>query len=244
MLYSTQSSQARPSSAEDRESKMPKRPAFANAQAMTRTLKVPDLVSPELIAEPYQGPRERLPLLSWFTPTGWRARYQRMLAGVKNMYALAMCQRNITGFSIQTFKGGVINLYMQVNELIARSSLTLLKREVTGKCFSLLKKELKGRERAKWGKVVWGMEQPLTASNVEVLQARLLALDPNNTKTHFAQITVRLTSYQQFAAYSAKGSLVAGDPNKSVLVEDIWVVERALYSPAGRWVLAARLTGQ
>mmetsp|Transcript_11612 Transcript_11612/g.29385 ORF Transcript_11612/g.29385 Transcript_11612/m.29385 type:complete len:242 (+) Transcript_11612:228-953(+) len=52
MLYSTQSSQARPSSAEDRESKMPKRPAFANAQAMTRTLKVPDLVSPEVNQAP------------------------------------------------------------------------------------------------------------------------------------------------------------------------------------------------
>lgn len=31
---------------------MPKRPAFANAQAMTRTLKVPDLVSPEVSQAP------------------------------------------------------------------------------------------------------------------------------------------------------------------------------------------------
>lgn len=222
--------------------KMPKKPAGSNAQAMTRSLKVPDLVSPELIAEPYTGPRERLPLLSWFTPSGWRARYQRMLAGIKSMYGLAICQRHIEGFSVRTFKADVIDLYQRVNTLIAEGSLTLLKRDVTGKCFSLMKREMKGRERAKWAKVTWELSEPLALSNVEVPQSRLLALDPNNTKTHFAQITVRLQSQQRFAAYDKRGAKVAGDPATDVVVEDIWVVERAVYNPEGRWVLAARLT--
>eukprot|EP00951_Prasinocladus_malaysianus_P036118 scaffold377691_cov39-Prasinocladus_malaysianus.AAC.1 len=58
-----------------------------------------------MIAEPYRGPNPRLPLSSWFTPSGWRTRWQRfpspsihvlqIMAEVRGIYALASCTRNI-----------------------------------------------------------------------------------------------------------------------------------------------------
>jgi large subunit ribosomal protein L45 len=209
-----------------------------------RTLKLTDLASPELLAEPYAGPRPSLPFLtSWFTPTGWRARYYNILSEVKNLYALARCTKDISGFSMRTFKTEVLELYKNVNRLFAAGELTLLKRQATSKCFGLMKKEIKVRESGgKWAKVSWGLAEEPRLSNVELLQARLLALDPNNPKTHFAQLTVSITTKHTFAAYDKNGRIVAGDPEASVSVKDVWVVERALVNQQGRWILAARLT--
>ena len=47
-------------------------------------------------------------------------------------------------------------------------------------------------------------------------------------KTAWVQLTVKIPSEQSFAAYSAKKSLVAGNPDKAIKVEDTWVFERAL----------------
>lgn len=58
----------------------------------------------------------------------------------------------------------------------------------------MLKKELKGREMAKWGRVTWALAEEPRLSGVELMQARLLALDPQNPKTHFVQLTVILTN--------------------------------------------------
>ena len=228
------------------ESQEPQRkgPKGTNVQHVQRTLKVTDLASPELLAEPYTGPRPSLPFLtSWFTPAGWRARYHNVLREIKNLYALARCTKDISGFSMKTFKTEVLDLYRNVNSLFAAGELTLLKRQATGKCFGLMKKEIKVRQSGgKWSKVQWGLAEEPRLSDVELLQARLLALDPNNAKTHFAQLTVRIKTKHTFAAYDRKGRLVKGDPEASVGVEDTWVVERALVNPDGRWVLAARLT--
>jgi large subunit ribosomal protein L45 len=58
----------------------------------------------------------------------------------------------------------------------------------------------------------------------------------------FAQLTVRLQSTQRFAAYDARGRLLAGDPDAHFPVTDLWVFEMSLRkSVANRWRLAARL---
>ncbi len=58
----------------------------------------------------------------------------------------------------------------------------------------------------------------------------------------FAQLTVRLNSRQSFAAYDAKGRLLAGSPADTFPVTDLWVFEISLRRGiANRWRLAARL---
>jgi len=58
----------------------------------------------------------------------------------------------------------------------------------------------------------------------------------------FAQLTVRLRSRQTFAAYDARGKLLAGDPTAGFSVTDLWVFEMSLRKGiANRWRLAARL---
>jgi len=53
-------------------------------------------------------------------------------------------------------------------------------------------------------------------------------LELQDDKTAWVQLTVKIPSEQSFAAYSAKKSLVAGNPDKAIKVEDTWVFERAL----------------
>lgn len=53
-----------------------------------------------------------------------------------------------------------------------------------------MKKELKAREKANWGRVMWALGEEPRLSDLELVQGRLMALDPNNPQTHFAQLTV------------------------------------------------------
>ena len=54
------------------------------------------------------------------------------------------------------------------------------------------------------------------------------ALSPQDDKSAFSQLTVRITSRQNYAAYDGKGRVVAGDPSSIFPVTDLWVFERAL----------------
>ncbi|KAG0554154.1 hypothetical protein KC19_12G067500 [Ceratodon purpureus] len=57
--------------------------------------------------------------------------------------------------------------------------------------------------------------------------------------------TLRMLNYvfvQKFAAYDKHGKLVAGDPEKELKVEDIWVFERQISHPELRWKLCGRLS--
>mmetsp|Transcript_32105 Transcript_32105/g.91034 ORF Transcript_32105/g.91034 Transcript_32105/m.91034 type:complete len:215 (+) Transcript_32105:629-1273(+) len=209
---------------------------------MRRSVKVTDVASPEMIAEIYQGPKPRQPLISWFTVAGWKERYQRIIGEIKNLYALARCTKDIKGFSMRTFKTDVLELYKKINEHFAAGELTLLRRQTTGQCFGLMKRELKARDKANWGKVSWGLAEEPRLSDLELVQGRMLALDPNNPKTHFVQMTVKFSTKHKFAAYDRKGKLVAGKPEEVFPVQEFWVLERPLANPEGRWLLAARLT--
>jgi large subunit ribosomal protein L45 len=47
---------------------------------------------------------------------------------------------------------------------------------------------------------------------------------------------------QKFAAYDKHGKLVAGDLEKELTVEDIWVFEKHLSQPEAKWRLCGRLS--
>lgn len=154
-----------------------------------------------------------------------------------DVLTLGQCQ-SITGFTRDNFKAEASQLYRQISQLIAEKHVTPLRHLVTEKALTEIKREAKSREKAGWGRIVWevrDLDKPAT------LQGRMIFPNPNDTQMAFAQITVGFKSYQRYAAYDGKGRLVAGDPDKYVPVEDVWVLEHAFKLPNARWRLAARL---
>lgn len=109
--------------------------------------------------------------------------------------------------------------------------------------YSQMKNEIAQRGHGGWHRIEWSLIHRPTLREVQILQARLLG-DPKNEIMCFAQITVLLPSVQRFAAYGRNGKLLAGDPDKDIKVEDVWVFERNLNKDnlVARWRLAARLS--
>lgn len=58
-------------------------------------------------------------------------------------------------------------------------------------------------------------------------------------RSAFAQLTVRVRATHKFAAYDGRRRLVAGDPEREVPVQDVWVLERSFKEgPTSRWRVA------
>ncbi|KAK9823749.1 hypothetical protein WJX72_005137 [[Myrmecia] bisecta] len=194
-----------------------------------------------MLAEPYKGESSKLPLIAWLTISGWKERWRRWLGGVKSIYTVAKCKKYIKGWSLPEFKKEALTDYERICKMLAAGDLTGLRQVVTPAVFSDLKRELKAREAGGWHSVRWALVERPPLKKVEVVHGRLVAINPKDDKSAFAQLTVRFKSQQTFAAYNAQKELVAGQPGHALAVEDVWVFERALGAPEARWRLAARL---
>jgi large subunit ribosomal protein L45 len=196
-----------------------------------------------MIAEPYKGPPRPLPIFTLLTAAGWRERWSRVLGRVKNVYALAKVKKDIPNWTLASFKAEACELYSAVCAGIAAGDPNALRHKTTDSLLQDIKREHKQRLAGGWARVEWS----LTAlEECAVVHGRLVAPNPKDTTIAWAQLTVALRSTQRFAAYDARGNLVAGDPGKDVRVQDYWVMERSLLpnTPEGlkRWRAAARIT--
>ncbi|XP_020527109.1 uncharacterized protein LOC18440635 isoform X2 [Amborella trichopoda] len=179
----------------------------------TGALKV-SIVSPGFIYEPYER-REPISFWRrWFTRRGWKRTKEDMFLELKSAYAVAKL-RKLKGYSKQQFYNEAIQLYKEINTLMAKGDKTLLRKFVTENMYSILKNEIKQRE-SMWSSVYWEMIGP--AVKVRTLRARM-----------------------KFAAYDSKGTLISGDKTKEVLVRDIWVFERSLFHSGAYWRLCGRI---
>ncbi|XP_061349491.1 uncharacterized protein LOC133294758 isoform X1 [Gastrolobium bilobum] len=195
------------------------------------------LSSPGFIYEPYE-PREKIPFWKrWFTKSGWRRTKNDMILELKNAYAIAKLRKS--GYSKSHFYNEAVNMYKEINTLIANGDKKSLRKVVTEKMFSALKNEIKQRETA-WSKVYWELVEPV--DKIRTLRARLIGVDRNNLNKAFIQLTLEFLAKQKFEAYDAKGSVVAGDKNKEVLVRDIWVFEKSMFHPGACWRLCGRIS--
>ncbi|CAM6082832.1 unnamed protein product [Calypogeia fissa] len=196
--------------------------------------------SPGIIGEPYKKPSPPLPILRrWFTMEGWKRRKQSFMAMIKTAYTVAKLRQKTKGYSQQRFYQEASDLYKQINVALAEGERTALRQLVTDNVFSIMKNELKHRENS-WAKVKWEMVGPI--NKIRTLQGRLIGVDKNNQDNAFVQLTLRILSKQKFAAYDKNGKLVAGDPDKELLVEDYWVFEKPLLLTEAKWRLCGRLT--
>ncbi|WVY96108.1 hypothetical protein V8G54_028259 [Vigna mungo] len=69
-----------------------------------------------------------------------------------------------------------------------------------------------------------------------------IGVDRKDLDKTFIQLTLEILAKQKFEAYDSKGSVVAGDKSKEVLVRDIWVFEKSMFHPGARWRLCGRIT--
>ncbi|KAE8010150.1 hypothetical protein FH972_006537 [Carpinus fangiana] len=197
------------------------------------------MLSPGFIYEPY-APREPISFWKrWFTRSGWKRTKEDIILELKSAYAINKLRKS--GYSKQTFYNEAVNRYKEINTLMATGDKTLLRKAVTERMYSALKTEIKQRE-SMWSKVHWEMVEPVV--KIRTLRARLIGVDRNDLSKVFIQLTLEFLTKQKFEAYDSKGSVVAGDKVKEVLVRDVWVFEKSLFHPGAYWRLCGRISPQ
>lgn len=195
------------------------------------------MTSPGFIYEPYE-PRQKIPFWQrWFTKSGWRRTKNDIILELKSAYAISKLRK--TGYSKNQFYNEAANMYKEINTLIANGDKRSLRKAVTEKMFSALKNEIKQRE-ATWSRVYWEMVEPVV--KIRTLRARLIGVDRKDLNKVFIQLTLEILAKQKFEAYDSKGSVVAGDKSKEVLVRDIWVFEKSMFHPGAYWRLCGRIS--
>lgn len=208
----------------------------APAQARKMGALKVSMISPGIIYEPY-GPREPISFLRrWFTRDGWRRTKDDIFLELKNAYAIAKLRKS--GYSKQKFYAEAVNMYKEINTLMANGDKTSLRKMVTEPMYSALKSEIKQRE-SRWNKVYWEMIEPVI--KIRTLRARMIGVDRDDLSKVFIQLTLEFLSKQKFEAYNSKGAVVAGNRDKEVLVRDIWVFEKSQFHPAAYWRLCGRI---
>lgn len=192
--------------------------------------------SPGIIYEPY-APREPIAFWKrWFTRSGWKRTKDDIIMELKSAYAIAKLRKS--GYSKQKFYTEAVEMYKQINTLIATGDKTLLRKTVTDKLYSGLKNEIKVRE-SMWSTVYWELVEPII--KIRTLRARLIGVDRNDSNKVFVQLTMEFLAKQKFEAYDSEGKVVAGDKNKEIIVRDIWIFEKSLFHPGSYWRVCGRI---
>ncbi|KAF8679086.1 hypothetical protein HU200_045844 [Digitaria exilis] len=196
------------------------------------------MMSPGFVYEPY-SPRERIPFWKrWFTLSGWRRTKEDIILEMKNAYAVSRLRKK-TGYTKKQFYDQALNIYKEVNTLMAHGDTSALRKILTERMHSTMKNEIK-RRQSKWSSVHWELVEP--AVSIRTLRARMIGLDKNDLDKAFIQLTLEFVTKQKFEAYNSKGAVVSGDKSKEVLVKDIWVFERSLFHPGAYWRVCGRIT--
>ncbi|ESQ32259.1 hypothetical protein EUTSA_v10004565mg [Eutrema salsugineum] len=194
------------------------------------------MVSPGFVYEPY-ALQEKIPF--WrrcFTRSGWRRTKEDFVRELRSAYAIAKLRK--TGYSKNKFYIEALELYKEINIMMANGDKKTIRKNVTERMYSALKNEIKQRE-ASWGSVYWEMVEPVI--KIKTLQARLIGIDRTDLNKAFIQLTLEFLTKQKFEAYDSKGNVVAGDKKKEILVRDIWVFEKSLFHPGACWRLCGRI---
>ncbi|KAI3948111.1 hypothetical protein MKX01_014710 [Papaver californicum] len=194
------------------------------------------MTSPGFVYEPYE-PRKKIPFWRrWFTRDGWRRTKDDIKIEMRSAYAIAKLRKS--GYSKKDFYLEAVQLYKEINTLMANGDKTPLRKAVTEKMYSALKNEIKNRQ-SMWSTVYWELVEPVV--KIRTLRARLIAIDRNDLNKVFVQLTLEFLAKHKFEACDSKGAVVAGDKSKEVLVRDIWVFEKSMFHHGAYWRLCGRI---
>ncbi|KAK1581055.1 hypothetical protein Q3G72_002659 [Acer saccharum] len=172
------------------------------------------MLSPGFIHDPY-APREPIPFWRrWFTRNGWKRTKEDIIIELRSAYAISKLRK--TGYNKQKFYKEAVDLYKEINTLMANGDKSILRKAVTEKMYSTLKNEIKQREST-WSSVYWELVEPII--KIRTLRARLIGVDRNDLSKAFIQLTLEFLTKQKFEAYDSKGAVVAGDKTKEERTE-------------------------
>ncbi|KAL0856151.1 hypothetical protein Bca101_061304 [Brassica carinata] len=149
-------------------------------------------------------------------------------------YAIAKLRK--TGYSKNKFYIEAVELYKEINILMADGDNKTMRKNVTERMYSALNDEIIQRE-AMWGSVYWEMVEDQNQD----------CIDMTNLNKAFIQLTLEFLTKQIFPVFrnlkhnDSKGRVVAGDKRKEVLVRDIWVFEKSLFHTGACWRLYGRI---
>lgn len=202
----------------------------------------PSMVSSNVLAEPYKGPKAPLPLTSYFTPSGWALRWNRWKDSWKSMYSMSKLKKNIKHWDLRQFKVDALESYIETNKALARGDMSALRSLTTPAIFSDMKKQIRQREKSGWHSIEWDMVEKPDLYDVELVHVRVLAADQKDDESAFVQLTVRIPSKQSFTALDKQGNIVSKGSDKVFDVVDHWVFEVPLSKKAQqKYRVAARL---
>ncbi|EOY11292.1 Mitochondrial inner membrane translocase complex isoform 2 [Theobroma cacao] len=145
--------------------------AKAPAQARQMGALKVSMTSPGFVYEPYAPGK---PISFWkryFTRSGWRRTKDDIKSELKSAYAIAKLRRS--GYSKNQFYKEAVELFKEINTLMANGDKTTLRKVVTENMFSALKNEIKKRESV-WSQVYWEMVEPIV--KIRTLRARLVSI--------------------------------------------------------------------
>ncbi|KAF5196632.1 Mitochondrial inner membrane translocase complex, subunit Tim44-related protein [Thalictrum thalictroides] len=175
------------------------------------------MLSPGIVYEPY-APREPISFWRrWFTRSGWRRTKEDMILELKSAYAINKLRKS--GYSKKKFYEEAVQLYKEINTLMANGDKSSLRKTVTEQMYSALKNEIKYRE-SMWSSIYWELVMPV--QRVRTLRARLIGVDKNDLSKVFVQLTLEFLT-------------------KQVLVRDIWVFEKSMFHQGAFWRLCGRI---
>ena len=107
------------------------------------------IVSPNVIAEPYQGPQRWLSPVAFFTPAGWRelgnrvrrqsrprrfeklTRPPQLVGRLKSVYTVAKVKKDVPNWSLGSFKADAIQVYTEICTAIAAGDHASLRHKTT-----------------------------------------------------------------------------------------------------------------
>ncbi|KAH7572015.1 hypothetical protein JRO89_XS04G0185800 [Xanthoceras sorbifolium] len=130
------------------------------------------MLSPGIIHDPY-APREAISFWRrWFTRNGWRRTKEDIILelGLQLRSAYAVSKLRKSGYNKQKFYKEAVDLYKEINTLMAKGDKTTIRKAVTEKMYSTLKNEIKHRESI-WSEVYWELVEPII--KIRTLRARL-----------------------------------------------------------------------
>ncbi|CAN1232839.1 Probable 39S ribosomal protein L45, mitochondrial [Linum perenne] len=157
-------------------------PVYQNERRMSTQVKAPpqsrqmgslkvSLSSPGFVYEPY-APRAPISFWSrWFTRSGWKRTKEDFIIEMKSAYAISKLRKS--GYSKNKFYQEALQMYKEINVLLAHGDKTTIRKAVTEKMYSELKNEIKTRE-ARWSKVYWEMVEPVV--KIRTMRARLVCI--------------------------------------------------------------------
>lgn len=159
---------------------------------------------------------------------GVQATKERLAIWMEKWRAHREASKVIPDFGAASFRKAVIDKYRRINWALASGKLEELRPHVTGEMLRKMQLVLDKRQSKNITRVTWEMVRPPDVNEIDIVSG--ICVQPGGSTFCFVQFMVVIPSKQCYAVYNNRKELVLGDPNATVAVEDVWVVERKAYA--------------